>query len=222
MPLRTLGLATSIYLAALTAAQALTFDFAGNWDDQLIGNNLGLSGGFAGSFSFDPDAPGTESASTLYAGARLTLDFGTPAARVTIDPALVEVRDDDPVFADAFTLGLFNPLGPLSGILDPLSGIDALSSFVGVTIQGVSVDLVDLSRTVFDDEALPTAIELVDFTSALLTIRDVDGSGPFAFRIDRIEVSDPAPIPLPASVLFLLAGLGGLLSLRVGAEGRRR
>ncbi|MEM8985286.1 MAG: hypothetical protein AAGC95_01060 [Pseudomonadota bacterium] len=81
----------------------------------------------------------------------------------------------------------------------------------------VSFQFFDATGSAFSSTALPTDFELGDFSSAwlFLSTRYFDGADQVTsfvnFSLTSLtNISDPAPIPIPGAVVFLLTGLLGV------------
>jgi hypothetical protein len=192
------------FSGAAATATTTTFNFAGNWP----GGDL--SGSFSGSFSFDPSTIGSSGSDpTSYFPVSFTLDVFDNASTVISFTGGIQIDDNSTTapFAgyDIFQVGLVNPSG--------LSEADALDQYVSGDVLGISIDLLDSSRTTLTDEALPIALNLSDWSGASLVVRHN--------TIDTIifgQLTSIQSVPLPVTVWLFGTGLGALGLLGCGRK----
>ncbi|PTX56018.1 putative secreted protein [Litoreibacter ponti] len=130
---------------------------------------------------------------------------------VTIDGFDMTLFDTLP-----FELGLGNDVG--NPIVDGLGASTVAFNGIGISNQ-LTFGLIDSTATAFSSNAFPTVIDLGAFDIAEISLfslsRDANGRNGAEQQIfDITELDLVEPVPLPATALLLLAGVGGLGALR--------
>jgi hypothetical protein len=214
--LGTLAVSVGLLYAVAGHAQGLVeYEFTGVVTDNT--GNLGVFGPlgtvqigdtFSGSFSYmtGPGNPDQLPADPEL-GTYNPVDFELDQAVVPIAPAGIVVRHIPPVAT----------LPPTP----PDLGTDGFS-VVGTWLEGVNLRVVSLRLeapygTVFNDDSLPTMLNLNDFTDlrAVISIRVIGLDPGGMSQIDEgILTSLVKTIPEPSSVVLSLIGLGGFVLLR--------
>ncbi len=178
-----------------SASPRVTYEFSGTASVVDAGNLIGGSDTgvpFAGSFSFDPDAPilGTPNdpiLGTTVATYRMSPPLGPNELAITIRGVDIEAEPGTPLDIS------MQDGTPFPGNPNPTDSFHLRSSYpktegVAVVPHAVSsIDLVflDSSGVIFPDESVPTAFDLADFNLAQIVIqfRDPNAAGTILYQI---------------------------------------
>ena len=201
-------------------AEASTLVFSENFDGASVpsefsgsGTQVGVGGyegkaGFSGSFLWNTTAsPTLLSLSGLAAHSAITISF---------DLAIVDSWDGDGEFGP----DLFNLFLDGAELLSSLFPPSTLPSGVTSTVDGIA-DLI--ANPEWNDAGYRVAITTPHTSSSAVFSFFASGAGfqgglDESWAIDNVSVTisdgGPAVIPLPASALLLVGGLGGLVAIR--------
>jgi len=148
-----------------------------------------------GSFSYDTSATPFAGLGNYFPTA-LSFTVGSISFSTT---TLAEVNITDSAVDTFNTNALFNSLAPNG---------DNLQAHYSLDLQGPS--------TIFNSLALPTSLNLSDFTSRLFTVSETDQSGPFRIQVGtytipfQVSELEQVSTPLPAALPLFAGGLGAL------------
>lgn len=206
--LKPMTVAIAMAALSLPAQAASLFTFTGT--GTIIGsNNANLTTGSAASltFTFDADTADTNPLSNrgLYSNpfvGEIIGVFGAETFRATGPAGRLGVADNDLLFSDEF-----------SGAT-AISAVSDSGTYAGVQLQFA---FRDLDQSAFSSDALPTSLNLADFTGqfdrADFTV--TGGSvGQVVASFSSVTIAPVPAVPLPATGVMLLAGFGGFAAMR--------
>ena len=198
-------------------AASLTLNFDATYNTALSGNagntsnltdySAGLIGGqtIHGSFSYDPSAAPTFSAS-LSGGRTISdyfptsLSFSIPSLNFSTAVATITVLDStQPADLDTFQL--------VTDVFSAISPTHSVESRTGVFLDG--------PPTIFNSASLPANFNVADFGDAALIMVQTDSEngtffGQRILRFDMTAVTASSETPLPAALPLFATGLGAL------------
>ncbi len=198
-----------------TPAAAITFSFTAEFssatpdETSIVDSIVDRARPFStltGTISVDPTPLGPSiGGGTLYGAPTLAVDqFVVPTLSSTVPPRVQVVNDLFTPFSTNVTDVFATSVGPGTPPTTPL------------LTQAFNFFFEDTSGTAFDSTALPTELDLADFTSAGLSFVATQWNGMefgerenIVYSFTDVSVIPPMqPIPLPASLPLFAAALG--------------
>lgn len=206
----TISVALVLSLAATNAVGAM-YEYTGSISYILdtTGGALDSSGitpgvsTFTGTFDYNPDANLSSSTTNVanYRTGSITLIIDDSIIFAGINNNVQMVNNSDS-FHDSF----------ISNAPPTMFGTPR-----GETGANIQLDLRDSSATVFDSTALPTYLDLADFSSAQVYVASFFQDSTY-YRIfgniESFELVSPTPTPIPGAIWLLGIGFSGVVGVR--------